>query len=164
MERHEYFETLAKRLTYYYDVSQGLDYHGLNFDIYAHFYLHNERYVLTKKAVIYRSEQNQHLFIKYFKNLEIIELNQMIETGIAAVSDYVKPKDDHMATLLVMVMIVDKLPSDDVVEKIKKFKFYKSFLFGFHGWVDIGLLVVDYKSFNMIYNKKGKEVKASFVW
>ncbi|MDO4793842.1 MAG: hypothetical protein Q3993_06630 [Filifactor alocis] len=163
MEKEVYLQKLEERLSYYYDIEKNISYMKMSFDMYARFFEKNDRYIVSKKAVIYSSEINQHIFVKHLPTLEMEDLDQLGHIAKMAVMDYVKPKEDHMSSLISMVVLVDSMPSLEVQKKLKKYSYYKSFLFGFHGWVNIGFLLVDINSFDMIYNSKGREGKENFI-
>jgi len=64
-----------------------------------------------------------------------------------------------MSTVINGVLILEDGFEENLKKSIEKFKFNRSFAFGFKGWAYIRLLVVDLSKGEVITNKRGKEVK-----
>lgn len=163
MNKELYFNNLKENLSVYYDVLENYNTEFGNIDIYAKFFEKNERYILKKEAIIYSQEAFEHVFCKYFENLsikDIVEFTKYLEGNI---NTYVKPDDNHMSSILRAVVVTNKEPDQEIIKFIRNYKYYKSFLFGFKGWVNIGLNLVDINNENnFYYNKVGKSGKDYF--
>ena len=64
-----------------------------------------------------------------------------------------------MSSTITGVLVLDYKPEDNIIQKIKRFKYHKGFAFGFRGWADIRLILVTMDDNYIVTNKKGKEVK-----
>ncbi len=164
MEREDYLTRLEERLSYYYDIARDICYNNVDFDLYAHFYERDERYIGTKKTVIHSAEINQHLFIKHFERLTQEGFDKLIQTAILAGRDYVEAKDGHMSSLINMIMLVEEMPPDSLLKKIERYKYYKSFLWGIHGWVNVALVLVNIRNCKVVYNRRGRKGKDVFLF
>lgn len=163
MKKELYFNRLEENLSIYYDLTENLSLEYGNIDLYAKYFEKNDRYILSKKSVIYSQEAFEHIFCKYFENITldcVKDFTKFLETNI---TNFVKPNDDHMSSIIRGVIITNEKPSDEIIDFIKKYKYYKSFLFGFKGWVNIGLNLVDINNRdNFYYNKVGKNGRDYF--
>lgn len=163
MNKEKYLLNLKEILSVYYDVYEDFDSEFGKIDIYAKFFERNDRYILKKEAIIYSQEAFEHIFCKYFENLTIddaVGFTKYLEENI---NTFVKPNDNHMSSILRGVIVTNEKPDEEIIKFIQKYKYYKSFQFGFKGWVNIGLNLVDINNENnFYYNKVGKGGKDYF--
>ena len=61
----------------------------------------------------------------------------------------------HMYTYVTMMIICDSY-NDDMATLVKKSKFYKSFKWGFHGWLNYRVLMVNAETAAMCSNREGR--------
>lgn len=163
MDKKEYLACMEARFKHFYDLERSYTLKGHSVDLYARYFERNERYIGTKKMVVYGMEQNEHVFFKYLEDIKPSDLKVFTEMLETAVETLVSPTEDHMCTLVRGVLLTKNLPKE-LEAPIKKYKYYKSFLFGFRGWVHIGLNVVDINNPNINYhNRKGKEGKEILI-
>lgn len=159
MNYKEYLDNIEKKLIRYFDIERDYSFNGYQLDLYAKFHFRNERYVLSKKFVVYAYENNEYIFIKHFDKIDEIKLKEFTNFLISSIDAVVKPDEEHMSSIITGVLVLDDMPCEEIIETIKKFKYHKEFTFGFRGWVDIRLILVTIINGYIITNKKGKEVK-----
>jgi len=159
MDIHKYLETTEQKLSKYFDIKKPYRYKDLNMDLFAESFIRNEKYFVTKKAIVYAFENNEYNFIKSYKNLDENQLNSFLDILKNATEDFVHPNNQHMSTVINGIIIVNDGFREDLKKIIEKFKFNRSFAFGFKGWSYIRLVVVDLNKGEVITNKRGKEVK-----
>ena len=158
MEIDKYLDKLEERYHHYYDVERNFNFSNVSFPLYARYFERNERYIGTKKMVVYGMEQNEHVFFQVYNTISLKDVEEFTALLESAALELVTPTEDHMSSLVRGVMLTKHAPSKEVMGKVKKYKFYKSFRFGFHGWVNIGLNVVDIDHLHerSYHNKVGK--------
>lgn len=159
MKHIYYLGELEKKFIRHFDVERNFLYKDVEMDLFAKYSVRNEKYVGVKRASIYGFENNEYCFIKYSEGFDGEKLEGFVETLKEAVGDFVNPHSEHMSSMVTGVLVVDGVCDEELINKIKKFKFHKSFAFGFKGWVDIRLILVSLDKGEVITNKKGKEVK-----
>ncbi|ABR47579.1 hypothetical protein Amet_1379 [Alkaliphilus metalliredigens QYMF] len=159
MNSNRYVENIQKKLSKYFDIETTYSYKNIAFDVFAKSFVRNEKYMASKKVVVYAFENNEYTFIKSETSMNIHSLNRFKETLIMATQDFVKPHGEHMSSIVTGVILLENGLDEELVKEIKKFKFTKSFAFGFKGWVYVRLLVVDLRKGLIIANKRGGEVK-----
>ncbi|AOT71405.1 hypothetical protein [Geosporobacter ferrireducens] len=162
MDYASYQSLLEERLQRNFDLERDYIYRDMKLDLLAKYYVRNEKYVFTKKATIYAFENNELCMIKHFHRINPEGLHQYTELLKSAVGDFVNSHDEHMSTLITGVIVVDEIPDPEIPKQVKKFKFHKSFAFGFKGWVDVALVLVSLKQNEVITNKKGREVEKAY--
>ncbi|MCK9444468.1 MAG: hypothetical protein M0Q14_08075 [Tissierellaceae bacterium] len=159
MELKEYLDLIETKLISNFDIERNYSFNNVKYDLFAKFYMRNERYFLTKKAVIYAMEANEFCFVKYFDNFNELDFQNFTKELIDSKDVLINLDDDHMSTIITGVIVLKDKPTDEIAKTIEKFKYYKSFAFGLKGWVDIRLVLVAMNQKYIVTNKKGKEVK-----
>lgn len=159
MDYLDYLDNIEKKLKAHFDIMRNYKIDDYEYDFFAEYHLRTERYIMFKKAVVYSMENNEYCMIKYFKRVDENNLNSFINSLINSIDSLIKPDDNHMSSVITGVVVSDYQPSEDILEKVKKFKYQKGFAFGLKGWVDIRLILVTIKDNHIVTNKKGKEVE-----
>lgn len=158
MDRMGYIDLLIKRFERYFDIELNSHILGINVDMFAKHYALNGRTFLTQKDVIDSYENNEFLFVKYYKYLNLKVVDEFIEFLKRAEGEFVKPSKNHMSTYINGILVYEEI-DNLAVEKIKRFRNSKTFLFGLKGWFDTRLLAIDLGGQDIICNKEGKRVK-----
>ncbi|MEL7648060.1 MAG: hypothetical protein AAGU76_08195 [Sedimentibacter sp.] len=161
MDISQYLDLVDSKLKNSFDVSRNTVVNGINYDLYAQFKLRNERYVLTKKAVVYAFENNEYCLVKHFQKIDERVLDSFTEELKKSVECIVSPSSEHMSSIITAVAVTDNMPPGDFENlkgKVERFRYNKGFAFGFKGWADIRLLLVSLDEGLTAANKKGKEV------
>jgi len=161
MEFSQYLNLIKNKLQSNFDKNDDFNIDGYTYDLFAEYHQRSERFFLTKKATIFGIENNEYILIKHFDNINKTILDNHICNLIKSIDFIVKPHDDHMASIITGIIVLDNnITSKDklIIDSVKKFKYHKGFSFGFKGWVDIRLLIVFLKDDYMLTNKKGEEV------
>ncbi|KXG75073.1 hypothetical protein [Thermotalea metallivorans] len=158
MKTAEYLDLLESRYRKYFDIEKNTIYQGMKLDLFARSFIRNERYIASKKLTIYAYENNEYCFIKQWEILKEDQLHQFMDLLKSAIDDYVIPHEEHMSSIITGVLLSEKEPDRELQRLVKKFKFHKSFSFGFKGWADIRLILVALDRGEVIANKKGEEV------
>lgn len=159
MDYKEYLNNIEKRLANHFDIERDHDINGYVLDLYAKYHLRNERYMLSRKMVVYAFENNEYIFIKYFDRIDEICLKEYIDFLVNSINDIVKPNENHMSSVITGVLVTKHKPNTKIIDTIKKFKYQKGFAFGFKGWADIRLILVTMDDNYIVTNRKGKEVR-----
>ncbi|QQY78973.1 hypothetical protein EDD65_104136 [Keratinibaculum paraultunense] len=159
MDFDAYLNIIKKRFEKNFDLIDNYNIDDYKFDLFAKYNFRLEKYVLTKKMVVYALENNEYCLIKTFDALDKYDFNRYINTLVKAIDILVNPTQEHMSSIITGVIVVKNKPSNYVINTVKKFKYHKGFLFGFRGWVDIRLILVAIDDEYIVTNKKGKEVK-----
>lgn len=165
MDITTYIETIENKLKNNFDITKNYDMNGYVYDLFAEFHVRNERYFLMKKAVIYGVENNEYVLLKHFENINEDLCHNYTECLIKSIKSIVNPTNEHMCSIVTGIIVVDSIRGMDLEyykRFIEKFKYNKTFAFGFKGWVDLRLLLVSLDDGLISANKKGKEVASIY--
>lgn len=158
MTFEDYKEIIKERLSRYFNIEEKYTYNNKVFDLFAISNIRNEKFMASKKLTIYAFENDEYCFMKHYEKLDSGKLDEITETLKSSIKDYIKPHGEHMSSAITGVLVVDELSGDELIKKIKKFHHQKSFAFGFKGWVDVRLVVIDLKNRDVITSKKANKV------
>lgn len=162
MKFPEYFELIEKRMGGYFDFERDYLFKDITIDLKAISNIRNEKYFAFKEATIYAYENNEIILFKstkFFSEEMFINLSKMVKENIG---DLINISDDHMSSLVNFVIISDGVIDKTLADKIMKYKFHKSFSFGFKGWVDLRFTIVSLFD-GIVYNNKKTSRQAKFL-
>ncbi len=161
MDFKEYAESIERKLQRSFDIARDHSVSGARYDLYAEFRMRNERFILSKKAVIYAFENNEYCLMRYLPELAVQDAVRFTDDIVAAVQELIKPDSEHMSSILTGIIVFGDGSEGDVKEAsaaVRRFRYHRSFSLGFRGWVDIRLLLVSLKEGVVAANKKGEQV------
>ena len=156
-------DSLKNSLKEYYDIYDDFEINGYNFPLYAKSLVRNERYIATRKLVIDAYENHQHMFIQFKnQNVEKNDIENFINFLLSTINQLVNPNEYHMSTIINGIFITNRIFTSDAINLGKKFKYRKTFSFGFKGWCDIGIILVELENKKIYTNKLGNNTKSLY--
>jgi len=160
MTNDQYLKYLADKFSNYFDIYYNYQIDGQQIDLYANSNIRNEKYILSKKAVIWSYENNEYCLVKSSEDSCCYEeLVSFIEFLKSSVSKIVVPSEEHMSSVITGIYISQTGFNGKDIILANKFKYSKLFSLGFKGWCDVRLILVDLAKNQIYTNKKGREVK-----
>lgn len=151
----DYINFLKKKLNTYYDVEEDLEFQNLKFDLFAKYNQINSKYIGLKSISVYEYRNNEFLYVKNSKNFDMDEFDIIVEMFKMNINNLIDKDNNHMSSLISFIFLVDDM-DEDLFKYIKKFSYSKSFAFGFKGWVDFGVSIINLKDKYIVNNKKTK--------
>lgn len=150
----EYAEKIKGKLQRYFDISDDFQFAGKNFEFYAQFNQRNVRYVLTKSAEVFAFNNNEYIFYQKldrdYSSENLSEWKSFLEKNVDSI---INIDNEHMSSFVTLIVETINPIDEKMIREINKFKFYKSYSFGFKGWVNCKLIVID-KSTNSVFTNK----------
>ncbi len=151
-------EKLKYKFRHYYDITDSKKVGNILFDFVAIFNQRSAAYILQKSNEYYAFENNEYFL---YKKLDgklnkdfLVELKKFFEKDSKSI---IPVHDEHMSSDITVILEA-KIPEDEEIKNaIKNFKYYKSFMFGFKGWVNGGLVLIDPDENQGISNKYSKK-------
>lgn len=143
-----------------FDIERDVKVEGRRFDLRGEFNQEITRYFAFKELTYESFENNEVIFCKdYGKKLTRKDIEELKGFIVEKCHLLAPPRENHMSTCLTFILI-SGLEDDDLSKHIEKFRFYRSYLLGFKGWVNCKLICVDPERGRVITNKRGrKELK-----
>lgn len=147
-----------------YDIAKPFDVNGDVYDAYASFNVTSAKYVLIKKAELWRANCFEHTFFRCIEQLTSNDLaafysqiTELIEPEFVRCGRK-NPEKDHMYTFITGIFICENSIPDDVIKEIRKFKYFKNYLLGIRGYSEARLLVFDLKNRRISGNAAAKDL------
>lgn len=154
----QYKNKIIDNLKYNFDINEGCNYGGAVFDVQAESHIRNEKYVASKKAVIYAFENNEECLIKHLHNTSIRQIDKIIEVTKESILKSIQLTDDHMSTTITLILVSETSIDKQIAKHIKRYKYQKSFKFGLKGWIVFRIVLVDLENEEVICSKEAKKV------
>jgi hypothetical protein len=147
-------EKLRERLSRYYDITQTEQVGAVSFDLVARYNQRNAGYVIKKSNEYYAFENNEFILYKKLDKPFTEETLEAVELFFKEdAKKLLSVHDEHMSSVVTIIFETDLPIDEDLVRKIKKFSYYKSFMFGFKGWLHGGLMLINPEMSKGLSNK-----------
>ncbi|MCF2682678.1 hypothetical protein [Faecalicatena contorta] len=164
MTGKELFEKLLESYRSSFDIERNYDIDGDTYDAHAAFNVTSSKYVLVKKAELWRAECFEHVFFRVTDELQMGELKKFreeidffIEPQLVRGGEKL-PLKDHMYTYMTAIYICENGASDDVQKAVRQFKYMKNYLFTIRGYSEARILVFDMKNCKIYGNHAAKDM------
>lgn len=148
-----------------YDIKQPYNINGDIYDAYAGFYASSSKYVLVKKAELWRVNCFEHVFFRYAKNEVTIETIHMFKKQI---EEYIEPilvrqgkrwpEENHMYTYMTAVYICENGISREAEKAIRSFRYIKNYKLTIRGYSEARILAFDLQNNRVFGNRAAKEL------
>lgn len=159
MNSKDFSRILVNKLLTSFDIEKDVDIEGMNFDFIGKYNEKITRYFAFRELTYESFENNETILCKSYPEKitrgDVEDLKGFIRESCSLLAP---PRPNHMSTCLTLI-VISKL-EDSEPEYIKKFRFYRSYAFGFKGWVNCKLICVDPERERVLTNREGrKELK-----
>lgn len=156
-------DNLRDKLSRCFDLDNNYKLGNEVFDFLGSYNQKTSKYVIQKKNEIYAFEINQYLLYKKIDKLDVKTLDDLKTLLNNHCTNIVDINKDHMSSEIIFIIETELDASKELQNAIKKFKFYKSFKFGFEGWINGGIVVINPQGTEGISNKVAKKLLKSFL-
>ena len=168
MDCVSYLNRILEKLVPTHDIVRDYPADGQVIPAYARYEAMNEKYVLSRKATLWKAGEYEHVL--FFTVPEkaaaggpsdgaeqtaaspvtpdtVTDLAQQLITGymepVLARDNEKYPPKDHMRTFLTAVIVSEESPSEALIRRIRKYRFDKGYQFSFRGFSQGRLVFVD---------------------
>ena len=146
-----YLNRILERLLPTHDIVRDYSAGGQIVPAYARYEALNEKYVLSRKATLWKAGEYEHVL--FFTVPEQGAPDRLTALAQQLIRDYMEPvlarnnekypPKDHMRTFLTAVVISETSPPVELVRLIRKYRFDKGYQFSFRGFSQGRLVFVD---------------------
>ena len=190
MTSGDYLDKILEKMTSTHNITRNFAADGRTFAAHALYESSSEKYVLTRKANLWKVSESEHiLFMTLPENADPgtdpgansdadpganpgASPEALFDEAGRLISDYMEPvlsrgnekypPKDHMRTFLTAVLVLERSPSPELVKKVRKFRFDRSYLFSLRGFSQGRVIVVDLPSKKVYTSPAAKDVAAFF--
>lgn len=126
----------------FYDITRDYLFEGRTFPAFAEYHTYGEKYVLVKRAKLWEVNTHDFMFFECVDELDEAHLAEDISFMQEKALRKVDAGPNHMSSALSLAIIANS--TTEAARKLaKKTRFHKEYRFGFRGWTDLRLCVVD---------------------
>lgn len=190
MTSGDYLDKILDRMTFTHNITRNFTADGRTFAAYALYEASSEKYVLSRKANLWKVSESEHvLFMTLPENADPgadpgansdadpganpgASPEALFEETGRLISDYMEPvlsrgnekypPKDHMRTFLTAVLVLERSPGPELIRKVRRYRFDKSYLFSLRGFSQGRIIVVDLPSKKVYTSPAAKDVAAFF--
>lgn len=151
MDCDSYLGRILEKLLPTHDIVRDYPADGQVLPAYARYEAMNEKYVLSRKATLWKAGEYEHVLFftvpaqgapDSFTALAQQLITDYMEPVLARGNEKYPPRD-HMRTFLTAVIVSEVSPSETLIRRIRKYRFDKGYQFSFRGFSQGRLVFVD---------------------
>ena len=162
MKIQDLTEQITDKLSSSFDIKKNEILDGIQYNFSGIYTEETSKYILSKEMIYDSFSNNETVLCKTFEECEFsIDHDILKKYIIKNLSFFKGKKENQMSSMITFIYIGGHL-SDIDKDKIKKFKFHKSFFFGIKGWINTKIIYIDILNKKIIANKMGKKDMAFF--
>ncbi|MGN0422419.1 MAG: hypothetical protein ACI4EY_06750 [Lachnospiraceae bacterium] len=164
MTGEDLLERLLKSYQSSYDIEKAYDINGDIYDAHASFNVTSAKYVLVKKAELWRANCFEHVFFRVLDQLSVEDIERYREQVVSYIEPQLVrggkkcPEKDHMYTYMTGIFIAEDGVTDEVKKMVKRFSYVKNYRFTIRGYSEVRLLVFDLKNKKIFGNRAAKDL------
>ena len=190
MTSGDYLDKILDRMTSTHNITRNFTADGRTFAAHALYEASSEKYVLSRKANLWKVSESEHvLFMTLPENADpgadseadsgagpgansSADPEALFEEAGRLISDYMEPvlsrgnekypPKDHMRTFLTAVLVLERSPGPELIRKVRRYRFDKSYLFSLRGFSQGRIIVVDLPSKKVYTSPAAKDVAGFF--
>lgn len=132
---------------------------------YGYFYSHNEKYVLVRKAKMWASDSYEHLLFMDADEITVDDVQKARELIVGHMEEQMVrkgekyPEENHMLSILTIVLLSTKALKHDVEKMIHHFKFDKGYMMNMRGYCRGRIAAVSMDDRNVVTSPQAKPMK-----
>ncbi|MDR1272267.1 MAG: hypothetical protein LBK04_04685 [Clostridiales Family XIII bacterium] len=147
-----------------YDLSPWFKVGNTTYDAYARFDVTSAKYVLVKKAELYRAHSFEHTFIRVFDEFLADDLyrfksqiDETIEPGFVR-EGKPYPMKDHMYSFITGLFISEMRVGEEARRAVRKFRYVRNYLLSIRGYCLCRIVLFDLEDGIIFGNPAAQEV------
>lgn len=169
MTGRELFEKLLASYEASYDIERTCSINGDMYDAHAAFNVTSAKYVLVKKAELWRADCYEHVFFRV-KDSFTADDAERFRTQVAS---YIEPQlvrggkkwpeKNHMYTYITGVFICENGVSEEAKQAVKRFSFVKNYKWTIRGYSEARLLVFDMENRKVFGSRAARDLVKGYT-
>lgn len=151
--RQEAVEVLLKSFQAYYDITR-FDEEQTPLAARCEFFEHSEKYVMSRRAQLWEANSEEFLYLFEVPHLTLEEYQRCEKLAYEDGTSRMNIGPGHMYTYITAIFICDSW-DEDARRALKKSRYYKSFHFALHGWMEYHAAAVCAADGQLVTNRAG---------
>lgn len=170
MTAGSYLDTILEKMVPTHNILRDYDADGRIFPAYAGYEASAEKYVLTRKANLWKVSESEHVL--FMTVPPSAEPEAFFDEAVRLVGSFMEPAfsrghakyppKDHMRTFLSVVLVSEQPLGQELIRKIRRYRYEKSYLFSLRGYAQGRLIAVDLPVRKVYTSPAAKDVAAFY--
>lgn len=159
MDFQEYKQFILQRFSKHFTLINNYQLKDYIFDFAAIYNERNVRYFASKKIELDATQNNEFCFFTKIPNIHVQDFQVLTHILESSINTLIQPTSEHMCTYFTCIIITEKLNNYELIARVKKYKYTKSFLFNLKGWAKIRFIIIDLGFDKSYCCREGDKVK-----
>lgn len=147
-----------------FDIEEPYEYHGKAYYAYAGFNLTSAKYVLVKRAELWRANCFEHVFFLHQDSFSVDDIQEFQQQLLGYMEpELVRggeklPPPNHMYTYLTGIFVSEKAVSKETAKALRKLRFRKNYRFAVRGYAEERVVIFDMENKKIMGNPAAKDL------
>lgn len=154
----ERLDILLEAYSHHYNVARDVQTPEGSYPATADFFMRDENYAFSKKAVISAYEQYEYLYFFLSDHLDGEGAKDLLDRTLKAGMARIRPHKEHKSSYVTLVILADTI-TPEAKKLIEKTRFQKNFRLSLHGWMEYHIAAMEISNNRFLSNPAGKETR-----
>jgi hypothetical protein len=159
----EYFDDVAARLLFNYDLERDRTVRGESFEMYGRLEMSSEKHFFHPALRFGYHESTEHLFARRRSSIQQSDLERLVELGHTLADDWIDADEEHFSTDFTFVTVADRIP-EAVRSYVDGFRDRTLLKYGYFGHYEINLVVVAPDAEAIVASSEANVAEAFRLW
>jgi hypothetical protein len=159
----EYFDRVADRLAFNYDLERQRRVRGEEFTLYGKMEMSSEKHFFHPMLRFGYHETTEHLFARRRPAVAVSDLERLVSLGHDLADGWIDPDEEHFSTDFTFVAVVEEIP-DDVRDIVAGFRDRTLLRYGYYGHYEINLVAVAPEPQDIVSSREAHVEEAFRLW
>ena len=155
LTQQERLNKLLEAYSHHYNVSRDVHTDYGDYPAAAEFFVRDENYAFSKKAVISAFEQYDYTYFYLTDHLDVEEAHRILDNTLKVGMGRIKPHKEHKSSYVTLVILADTI-DEEAKKLIQKTRFQKNFWLSLHGWMEYHIAAMECSTMSFLSNPGGK--------
>lgn len=157
-------EKIKMKLCSYYDIQEEFSVGAESYPFMATYHDRSAKYILNKKYEYYAFTNHQYIFYQNSQQELTEEWFSKLQKNFEMLSEkVVKKEENHMSSSIILVLEAPLPKEKNMKKKVHNFRYYKSFRWGFGGWIHGGIVLMDPEGKQGLSNRYARKELNNFL-
>ena len=149
---------LLDAYSHHYNIARDIETPEGSYPAAADFFLRDENYAFSKKAVISAYEQYDYTYFYLAGHLDEEGAKDLLDRTLRVGMARVRPHKEHKSSYVTLVILADTI-TPEAKRLIQKTRFQKNFRLSLHGWMEYHIAAMECSTNSFLSNPGGKGAK-----
>ena len=154
----ERLNILLDAYSHHYNITRDVETPEGSYPATADFFLRDENYAFSKKAVISAYEQYDYTYFYLAGHLDEEGAKSLLDRTLKVGMGRVRPHKEHKSSYVTLVILADTI-TPEAKKLIQKTRFQKNFRLSLHGWMEYHIAAMECATNSFLSNPGGKGAK-----